>query len=93
MDEDVVLPNAVATVWLKYVGAPGVNQIWVYAHCLPRELPDAARLRVTQAYTVNGEPVERTFEFTGEQEYDIDCPGAVENNFIRFALPSQPAAR
>ena len=93
MDEDVVLPNAVAAVWLKYAGDPGVNQIWVYAHCLPRALPDAATLRVTQAYTINGEPVERTFEFTGKQEYDIDCPGAVENSFIRFALPSQPAAR
>jgi len=92
MDEDIILEEPAETVYLKYLGDPGLNQVWVYAHCLARSESSGDRVRVTHGYELEGRPVERTFELSRPGNYSIDCPGEPENRYIRFALESKPAA-
>ncbi len=87
MDEDVMLEAPVDKLWLKYVGKPGVNQIWVYAHCLPER--DVTRgVELTHGYKLGGELIEKKFTFAGPEEYTVACPSEPENVYLDLYNPS-----
>ena len=88
MDGDAVLDTPAETVYLKYVGDPGLNQVWIYTHCL--ETAPLSPVQVTHGYALDGEPHEDSFTFAEVADYEIDCLAEPENRFIRFAAPSQP---
>ena len=88
MDGDAVLEQPVETVFLRYIGDPGLNQIWIYAHCL--EPAPASAVEVTHGYEIDGDLHEDTFSFTEETDYEIDCSSEPENRFIRFAVDNKP---
>ncbi|MBW7997882.1 MAG: hypothetical protein FVQ81_15195 [Candidatus Glassbacteria bacterium] len=87
MDEDVVLASAAEKIWLKYVGNPGVNQIWVYAHCLPNK-GAAQNAELTHGYRIGGELLEKKFTFDGPGEYTVNCPEEPENVYLDLYNPS-----
>lgn len=89
MDGDVVLEAAVETVYLRYIGDPGLNQLWVYAHCLESQPP--LPVRVIHGYEIEGEAREDAFVFTGDAEYTIDCAAEPENRSIAMAVDSVAA--
>ncbi|MEW6750452.1 MAG: hypothetical protein AB1505_05675 [Candidatus Latescibacterota bacterium] len=89
MDGDVVLPRPAETVYLKYVGDPGLNQVWIYAHCL--EGAPQSPVRVTHGYEVAGQSREDAFVFTEAADYEIHCPAEPANHFLRFAVDSEAA--
>jgi len=91
LDQDVVLDEPADTVFVRYVGDPAVNQIWIYAHCLPEEVPESARVRLTHGYEIGGQYLEKSFSFEGPGEYVVDCQSTPENRLIRFECPSVPA--
>ena len=87
MDGDAIFPEPVDTVFLKYVGDPGLNQVWVYAHCLEPASPSS--LHVTHGYELAGEMHEDSFSFVDAADYEIDCSSEPTNHFIQFSVPSQ----
>ena len=91
MEEDAILEEPVETVYVKYVGDPGLNQVWIYAHCLEEE--KQAGLQVTHGYEMEGEMREDSFTFTEDTGYEIDCATEPENRFIRFAVDSRPVGK
>ncbi len=93
MDPDVVLDEPAEIVYLKYVGDPAVNQIWVYAHCQGRTESNKNPIKVTHCYEQDGEIQERSFQFSGKSEYTINCETEPVDRFIRFELPSRPASK
>jgi hypothetical protein len=93
MDKDVVLDAPAETVYLKYVGDPAVNQIWVYAHCLGRTVSKDSQVRVTHSYIDNGTLREPNFLFDKDTSYSIECLAGPDNRYIRFELPSQPVEK
>ena len=88
-DRDVVLDDPKETVYLKYTGDPGLNQVWIYAHCLGADQPSRAKIRVTHGYEIEGKMQEDTFEFSQDADYTITCPSEPVNRFIRFAVDNQ----
>ena len=88
MDGKAVLDRPAETIYLKYIGDPGLNQIWIYAHCL--EPAPSSVVEVIHGYEIDGDLHEATFSFTEETDYEIDCPSEPENRFIRFAVDNQP---
>ena len=88
MDGDAVLEVPVETVFVKYVADPGLNQVWIHAHCL--EQAPASPVRVTHGYEVDDQLRECSFVFTGDADYEITCDSEPENRYIQFAADSQP---
>ena len=86
MDGDAVLDEAVEAVYLKYVGDPGLNQIWIYAHCLEPAAPSP--IKVTHGYELDGERTEEMFVFEEDSDYAIDCPSEPTNRYLRFGVDS-----
>ncbi|HUU29810.1 MAG TPA: hypothetical protein VM123_18565 [archaeon] len=89
MDQDVVLDDPAETVFLKYIGDPAVNQIWVYAHCLGRTRSETPAVRVTHGFEVDGKYSEARNIGQEGKENVIVCDSEPENLFIRFELPSE----
>ncbi|HJP30650.1 MAG TPA: hypothetical protein QGF95_08855 [Candidatus Latescibacteria bacterium] len=86
MDGDVVLDTPIETIHLKYVGDPGLNQIWIYAHCLESAPPSP--LRVTHGYEIDGELREEEHLVDRAAEYEMVCESEPENRYLRFAVDS-----
>jgi hypothetical protein len=87
LDEDVMLEAPAGKVWLKYVGNPGLNQIWVYAHCLPRDAVGQG-VELTHGYKLGDKLVEKKITFDGAGEYSINCPQEPENVYLDLSNPS-----
>jgi len=91
MDGDVVLDGPADEVYVKYIGDPGLNQVWIHAHCL--EHSPVSPVRVTHGYEVAGQARESSFVFAEDTDYEICCDGEPENRFIQFSVDSQPTPR
>jgi hypothetical protein len=92
MDRDLVLEQAAEKVWLKYIGRPAVNQIWVYAHCLPNE-EITKSVELTHGYRIGGELVEKKLSFDGPGEYSVTCPQEPENIYLDLYNPNLRAEK
>ena len=90
MDGDVVLPEPAETLYVRYVADPGLNQAWVYSHCLEEGAPSP--VRVTHGYEIDGKAQESSFVFDRDTDYQIDCDGEPEDRYITFAVDSRPAS-
>ncbi|MBT7860625.1 MAG: hypothetical protein HN712_09955 [Gemmatimonadetes bacterium] len=84
MDGDVVLDAPIETIHLKYVGDPGLNQIWIYAHCVESAPPSP--LRVTHGYEIDGESRADEYLFEQATEYEMVCESEPTNRYLRFAV-------
>jgi hypothetical protein len=87
MDEDVVLDTPAEKVWFKYVGKPGVNQIWIYAHSMP-DGGDNGNIQLTHGYKLGDELVEKKFTFGSSQDYTVTCPREPDNLYLDLYNPS-----
>ena len=74
-------------VYVRYYGRPGVNVIRACLHLLPAVKHDAA-VKITHGYKLDGKLTHKAVSMKAPGEYKIDCPGKVENVFIRVEKPS-----
>lgn len=86
IDGDIVLDDPAETVYLKYTGDPGLNQIWVYAHCEPLSANRVTPVHITHGFTIDGEITEVSHTFAEPTEYTITCPSQPENCFLRLSV-------
>ncbi len=86
-DTDVKLDKPAETVYVKFTGAPAVNVIRACLHVTPPTPHDPA-VKITHGYKLDGKMTEKTVEMKKPGDYKIDCPGKVENVFIKVEKPS-----
>jgi len=89
-DTDVRLDAPAEVVYVKFTGRPAVNVLRACLHLAPPRPHDPA-VRITHGYKLDGKMTEKTVSMDAPGEYTIDCPGKVENVFIRIEKPSSPA--
>ena len=70
---------------------PGLNQVWVYGHCLGREVDSAAAVEITYGVEENGEMKEVTNSFAHKADFTIDSGSEPDSKYFRLSLPSKPA--
>jgi hypothetical protein len=87
-DEDVRLEGPARIVYVKYTGKPAVNVLRATVHLEPDKTPEKA-VRITHAYKIGDELVEKIVEMQEPGGYTIDVDGEPEDVFIRMAVPSK----
>lgn len=87
-DGDMRFSEPVRQVRVRYVGNPGVNAVRVNLHSSRSEPSATSPVSVTHGYELDGKLVEKHFEFSGANDYSIECPGTPKNIFIAFQVPS-----
>jgi hypothetical protein len=85
-DTDVRLDRPAETVYVRFVGDPGLNTIRACLHLLPQEPPDT-RAQVTHEFTIDGRPYSKRQDLTGPADYTVDCAGDPENISVTIAVP------
>ena len=86
-DTDIKLDKPAETVYVKYIGNPGVSVLRACLHLTPPRPADTL-VKITHGYKLGGKDQEKTIELAKPGEYTIDCDGEVENVFIKIEKPS-----
>ena len=86
-DTDVRLAEPAEVVYVRYVGRPAVNVVRACLHLVPAVKHDAA-VKITHGYKLDGKLTSKAVTMKAAGDYKIDCPGEVENVFIRIEKPS-----
>ena len=87
-DVEVKLPEPAKTVYLQYVGDPGVNNIRVYAHCLDNTKYAPAPILIKHAWTENGQAKSQSVKIEKPGPYEINAEGDPLDESIEIAIPS-----
>jgi hypothetical protein len=87
-DTDVKLDEPAEAVYVKFTGKPAVNVIRACLHLTPPTKHDPA-VKITHGYKLDGKMTEKAVEMKKPGDYRVDCPGEVENVFIRIEKPSR----
>jgi len=82
-----VKPDApAATVYLRYVGDPAVNNLRIYAHCAG-ECPSTP-VRITHAWREKEELKTKTVDLEKPGPYEIDCADDPSDEYVEMSVPS-----
>ena len=67
---------------MRYVGDPALNEIRIRAHCLDEAKPPPEDVTIVHAGREGGEARTRKVTVRGPSEYDVECAGDPEDDFI-----------
>jgi hypothetical protein len=88
MDTDVILPEPVRKVWVRYTGDPSLNAVRIYAHCRDPRPVNTGVVQVTHDYSIGNERILKTVEVpAGGGSYTVDCPKAPTNHALKLETP------
>ncbi len=90
VDREVRLEETARAIWVRYTGAPAVNQFRIFAHCVDDRPAAKTPVVVTHRWRENGAPRARQIALDGPGEYEIDAGAAPEDESIEMAIPSLP---
>lgn len=93
VDREVTLHRPAKVVYLRYVGAPGVNNMRIYAHCLDDKPPRRAPVRITHAWKEDGALKTQTVVLERPRSYDITTTGEPVDESVELTVPSELAPR
>lgn len=85
---EIRLKEKAKTVFVRYVGDPGLNNFNIHAHCLDDGRPSDHPVAVTHRWRVNDKPHEKTVKLVKPGPYDIDVAGEPVNESVTIAVPS-----
>jgi hypothetical protein len=88
VDREVKLDTPAPTVYLRYVGDPGVNNLRIYAHCVEDRPRAGSRVRITHGWTENGVRKSQAVVLEKPGPYEITTAADPVDEFIEIALPS-----
>ena len=86
-DVEVRPERAAKTVFIRYVGDPGVNNLRIYAHCLDDAPPPPAPVSITHVWTEAGARKEKTVTLDGPGGYEITCDADPTDESIEMSVP------
>jgi len=87
-DVEVRLDEPARTVYVEYVGDPAVNNIRIYAHCVPDRAPEPSRVVITHTWSEGDQPRSKQVELSGPGGYEITCAEEPTDESIEIAVPS-----
>ena len=85
---EVRLEKPAETVYIRYTGAPAVNAVRIYAHCLEAKPRRESPIHLTHTWLEAGERKSATKTLDEQGDYSIDVSGQPENEAIELAVPS-----
>ena len=87
-DVELKLDQPAKTVFLRYVGDPGVNNLRIYAHCLDDVPPAPGPIHITHAWTENGARKTKTVVLDKPGSYEVTVEAEPADESIEMAVPS-----
>ncbi|MDA1190722.1 MAG: hypothetical protein O3A46_03445, partial [Candidatus Poribacteria bacterium] len=87
-DREVLLDAPAKTVYVKYVGDPGVNAVRIYAHCVDDEGFARRPVTITHGWSVGGEARSQSVVMEGDGAYEILVEGEPEDEFVELSVAS-----
>jgi hypothetical protein len=89
-DVEVKLDAPAKTVFLRYVGDPGVNNLRIFAHCVADRPCAPSAVRITHAWRENGALKTKTVTLPGAGAYEVVADDEPEDASIEIAIPGGP---
>lgn len=87
-DVEVKLDAPARTVFLKYVGDPGVNNLRIFAHCVEEAPQRPSPVQITHAWKENGEPKSQKVSLERPGPYEITTQADPVDESVEIAVPS-----
>jgi len=88
VDREIRLDQPSKTVYLQYVGDPGVNNLRIYAHCLDDFPRQAGKVVITHTWKEDGMPKSKTITLTRPGPYEITTFADPMDESIEISIPS-----
>lgn len=89
-DREVKLDAPAKTVYLRYIGEPGVNNLRIYAHCVDDRPRPSVPVNVTHVWTENGVRKTQTVTLSKPGTYEVTTDAEPVDESIEIAVPSKP---
>lgn len=89
VDREVKLAAPVRTVYLRYVGDPGVNNLRIYAHCMDDQPRIGSPVVITHRWTESGALKTREVRLDKPGSYEVTTVGEPVDESIELAISSR----
>jgi len=86
-DVEVKLAKPAKTVFIEYVGDPGVNNLRIYAHCLDDRPRPSTPVVITHKWTENGATRTKTVTLDKPSSYEITAADEPTDVSVEIAVP------
>jgi hypothetical protein len=87
-DVEVKLDVPARTLFLRYVGDPGVNNLRIYAHCVEEAAPRPSPVRITHAWREKGQLKTKSVLLERPGPYDVTTEDEPVDESVELAIPS-----
>jgi hypothetical protein len=87
-DVEVKLDNPAKTVYIRYVGDPGVNSLRIYAHCVEENPPAPTPVSITHAWRERGNLKTKTVSLEKPGAYEIVAEDDPEDEYVELSVPT-----
>jgi hypothetical protein len=87
-DVEMKLPTPAKTVFVRYTGDPGVNNLRIFAHCLRDAPVSRSPVTITHAWHENGTLKSKTVRLAEPGPYEVTADVDPVDEFVELAIPS-----
>ena len=87
-DVEVRLDNPARTVYLRYVGDPGVNNVRIYAHCVEEKKVAPTPVTITHAWREKGELKKKTVSLEKPGPYEVTADDEPVDEYVELSVPN-----
>jgi hypothetical protein len=87
-DVEVKLDQPARTVFIRYVGDPGVNNLRIYAHCVEDAPRAHSPVRITHAWRERGELKKQVVSLEKPGPYEVMVDADPVDEFVELSIPS-----
>jgi hypothetical protein len=88
-DVEVKLPAPAKTVFIRYTGDPGVNNLRIYAHCLADAPRPRSPVVITHAWREGSQLKTKTVRLEQPGPYEITAEDDPVDEYIEMTVPSR----
>jgi hypothetical protein len=89
-DVEVRLPTPTKTVFIRYTGDPGVNNLRIYAHCLADAPTRRSPVVITHAWREGSRLKAKSVRLEEPGPYEITTEAEPVDEYVELAVPSRP---
>jgi hypothetical protein len=90
-DVEVKLSAPAKTVFLRYTGDPGVNNLRIYAHCLADTPRRRSPVEITHAWREGTQRKTKTVRLEEPGSYEITAGDDPVDEYVELKIPSRPS--
>jgi hypothetical protein len=87
-DVEVKLDKPAGTVYIRYVGDPGVNNLRIFAHCVEEKPALTTPVTITHAWREKGELKRKTVSLEKPGPYEVTADDDPVDEYVELSVPS-----